>query len=265
MQNIKAAVLAAGKGTRMHTEGITLPKVMRTALGRPLLAYVLDALGFIEPSDCVLVVGYQEEKVMESFPQYAFAHQREQLGTGHAVMCACDVLDGFDGSLLVCCGDMPLISRDTYEQLCREHFESGNACTMLSGSADVYLPYGRILRAPDASWPCRAAAYAGDASRRAASVRRSGSGVSAPKTRVSQPAAASRATPPRAKRSAPDMAQGAGSAKTRSAPVSRAAAVRTGSGSRGGAPRWVRPQLRATAICSAPAARAASSCQAWPL
>ena len=146
MQNIKAAVLAAGKGTRMHTEGITLPKVMRTALGRPLLAYVLDALGFIEPSDCVLVVGYQEEKVMEAFPQYAFAHQREQLGTGHAVMCACDVLDGFDGSLLVCCGDMPLISRDTYEQLCREHFESGNACTMLSGSADVYLPYGRILR-----------------------------------------------------------------------------------------------------------------------
>ncbi len=146
MQNIKAAVLAAGKGTRMHTEGITLPKVMRTALGRPLLAYVLDALGFIEPSDCVLVVGYQEEKVMEAFPQYAFAHQREQLGTGHAVMCACDVLDGFDGSLLVCCGDMPLISRDTYEQLCREHFESCNACTMLSGSADVYLPYGRILR-----------------------------------------------------------------------------------------------------------------------
>ena len=152
MQNIKAAVLAAGKGTRMHTEGITLPKVMRTALGRPLLAYVLDALGFIRPEDCVLVVGYQEEKVMEAFPQYTFAHQREQLGTGHAVMCACDVLDGFDGSLLVCCGDMPLISRDTYEQLCHEHFESGNACTMLSGSADVYLPYGRILRDADGNF-----------------------------------------------------------------------------------------------------------------
>ena len=145
-KQLKAVVLAAGKGTRMQSEGAALPKVMRTALGQPLLHYVLAALDFIPKSDCVLVVGFMEDRVMEAFPGYTFAHQTEQLGTGHAVMCAGEALGDFSGSILVCCGDMPLIRRETYEELCREHFASGNACTILSGESDVYLPYGRILR-----------------------------------------------------------------------------------------------------------------------
>jgi len=143
---LKAVVLAAGKGTRMQTEGVALPKVMRRALGRPLLHYVLAALDFIPPEDCILVVCYKREYVEEAFPGYGFAVQREQLGTGHAVMSAFEALGDFAGNVLVCCGDMPLLRRETYLELCRTHEAAGNACTILSGQADVYLPYGRILR-----------------------------------------------------------------------------------------------------------------------
>ena len=56
---MKAIVLAAGKGTRLRTEGVDLPKVLRPAAGRPLLSYVLEALDFLPPEDIVLVVGYE--------------------------------------------------------------------------------------------------------------------------------------------------------------------------------------------------------------
>lgn len=144
--DIKAVILAAGKGTRLQTEGSTLPKVMRLAAGKPLLAHVLSALNFIQPCDCVIVVGYQKENVIEAFPGYTFAEQEEQLGTGHAVMAAYSKLEDFNGSLLVCCGDMPLIKRETYLALVEAHSSSDNACTILSGSSELNLPYGRILR-----------------------------------------------------------------------------------------------------------------------
>ena len=146
MENIKAVVLAAGKGTRLQTEGIDLPKVMRQALGKPLLHYVLEGLGFINKEDITIVVGYKKEKVTEYFSGYGFAVQAEQLGTGHAVMSAKEALEGYDGAVLVCCGDMPLITRETYEALAKTHFEEGNACTMLTGTSAEKLPYGRVLR-----------------------------------------------------------------------------------------------------------------------
>ncbi|MBR7081752.1 MAG: NTP transferase domain-containing protein [Oscillospiraceae bacterium] len=148
-KKLKAVVLAAGKGTRLQTEGAEMPKVMREALGKPLLSYVLDGLGFIEKEDIIIVVGYKKEKVTAAFEGYTFAVQREQLGTGHAAMSAKKALSGYDGAVLVCCGDMPLIRRDTYEALVRTHFEEGNACTMLTGTTAEKLPYGRVLRDAD--------------------------------------------------------------------------------------------------------------------
>ncbi len=149
---IKAVVLAAGKGTRLQTEGVTLPKVMRQAAGRPLLAYVLDALSFLPKQDIVLVVGYRREDVEAAYPDYPCAVQAEQLGTGHAVQCAAPELEGFTGSVLVCCGDMPLMKKQTYESLCRVHQEQGNVCTLLSGRSEQELPYGRVIRAVDGSF-----------------------------------------------------------------------------------------------------------------
>ena len=143
---IKAIVLAAGKGTRLRTEGVDLPKVLRVAAGRPLLGYVLEELSFLEPQDILLVVGYEGEKVTAAFPGYPKVFQCPQLGTGHAVQCAEGAMKGFEGHILICYGDMPLLPRSAYEKLIREHLEQGNACTLMAGGADRPLPYGRILR-----------------------------------------------------------------------------------------------------------------------
>ncbi|MCL2126532.1 MAG: NTP transferase domain-containing protein, partial [Oscillospiraceae bacterium] len=122
------------------------PKVMREACGKPLLWYVLDGLSFINKKDVIIVVGYKREAVISAFDEYIFVEQEEQLGTGHAVLTAETELGGFDGSVLVCCGDMPLIKRDTYMSLVDYHFRQGNDCTLLTGTSSEPLPFGRVVR-----------------------------------------------------------------------------------------------------------------------
>ena len=143
---IKAVVLAAGKGTRMMSEENNLPKVLRQACGEPLLHYVLKELDFIPVEDTILVAGYMRESVFRAFPDYPRAVQDPQLGTGHAVMCARDHLKDYNGTVLVCYGDMPLLKKETYQGLLNYHAENGAVCTMLSGTCEEYLPYGRVLR-----------------------------------------------------------------------------------------------------------------------
>ena len=145
-RSVKAVVLCAGKGTRLQSEQSHLPKVMRQANGRPLLAYVLDGLDFLPREDVILVVGYRKEDVLAAYPGYPAAEQTEQLGTGHAVQSAMPLLEGFEGDVLVCCGDMPLMKGSSYRTLVEAHQESGADCTLLSGLADEPLPYGRVIR-----------------------------------------------------------------------------------------------------------------------
>ena len=145
-ENVKVVVLAAGKGTRLQTEGSELPKVMRNANGKPLLWYVLDAVSFIDKRDTILVVGYMKDAVLGYFNDYPFVEQIVQSGTGHAVMEAKAELSGFDGAVLVCCGDMPAIKTETYRDLVNSHFLDGNDCTILTGESSVQLSYGRIIR-----------------------------------------------------------------------------------------------------------------------
>lgn len=149
---MKAIVLAAGKGTRLQSEQCSLPKVLRTALGKPLLGYVLDGLRFLAPEDTVLVVGYRGELVRQAFDAYPYAVQAEQLGTGHAVACAAPALEGYDGPVLVCCGDMPLMGEKTYRAMFDAHEKEGNVCTILAAVCTAELPYGRILRRADGSF-----------------------------------------------------------------------------------------------------------------
>ncbi len=144
--NRKAVVLAAGKGTRMQSERNHLPKVLREANGKPLLHYVLEALSFLAPADTILVTGYMHDAVEAAFPGYPAVLQEPQLGTGHAVQCAAPLLEGFDGTVLVCYGDMPLLKQETYEALLRDHARTGAACTLLAGTTDLDLPYGRVVR-----------------------------------------------------------------------------------------------------------------------
>ena len=146
MNAIKAVVLAAGKGTRMMTETNTMPKVLRLACGKPLLYYVLKTLQFVPKEDTILVVGYRREDVIAAFPYYPHAVQDPQLGTGHAVRCAKAELEGFDGTVLVCYGDMPLLKEEVYRGLLAEHERTGSVCTLLSGTTEETLPYGRVLK-----------------------------------------------------------------------------------------------------------------------
>ena len=151
---MKAIILAAGKGKRLHSEQFTAPKVLREANGRPLLAYVVDNLSFIpDKKDIIIVAGFRKEMVMEAFPDgYTFAVQEEQLGTGHAVNCAREAVGDYDGPVLVCYGDMPLFKKETYENLVRIHSDEGNDCTILTGISNRGLAYGRIIRDEDGNF-----------------------------------------------------------------------------------------------------------------
>ena len=152
MTNMKALVLAAGKGTRLQTEGIDLPKVMRLADGKPLLHYVVESLSFLPPEDIILVVGWKKEAVLSAFPQYPHAVQEQLNGTGGAVQYAAPLLEGYEGHLIVCCGDTPLMSRATFQALAKTHLEEGNSCTMLSARLPEGGSYGRVLREADGSF-----------------------------------------------------------------------------------------------------------------
>lgn len=145
-QTVKALVLCAGKGTRLQTEGIDLPKVMRQADGKPLLHYVLSALDFLPQEDIILVVGYRRDHILAAYGGYPNAVQEPQLGTGHAVQCAAHLLDKTVDHVLVCYGDTPLMAKETYQSLIQLHLASGNDCTLLSAHLDEGGNYGRVIR-----------------------------------------------------------------------------------------------------------------------
>ena len=146
---LKIVVLAAGKGSRLKTDENDAPKVMRLACGKPLLEHVLNALPTCSKDDIIIVAGFGKEQVTDYFKGYVFAEQKEQLGTGHAVDAARDLLKNFDGFALICYGDMPIVKRQTYEALLEAHFKQGNDCTILTGQSSLAQSFGRIVRDED--------------------------------------------------------------------------------------------------------------------
>lgn len=147
---MKAIVLAAGKGKRLQSEKFNLPKVLREANGKPLIGHVLEHVDFIEKKDTVIVVGYMKEKVVEQVGgEYLYSVQEEQKGTGHAVACAREQFEGYDGDVLILYGDMPLVRRQTYQAIIEKHRASGADCTILTAVADEPPAYGRIVRDSD--------------------------------------------------------------------------------------------------------------------
>ncbi len=123
MEQLKAVILAAGKGTRMKSD---LPKVVHTIEGKCLVDYAIDAAIGAGADDICLVVGYKHEVVEHSISHknVKFALQEEQLGTGHAVKCARDFL-GDEGQTLILFGDTPLITAETLNRLAEHEINSG--------------------------------------------------------------------------------------------------------------------------------------------
>lgn len=148
--NIRAIVPAAGKGTRLHTTENDAPKVMRLCGGKPLLETVLGSLDFIKPSDIYVVVGYKKDEVISYFgPSYNYIEQKEQLGTGHAVMVCSEEFKSFDGTVLVTFGDMPLFRGSDMIAMCGQHQKDGADCTLMTAENPELELWARIVRGND--------------------------------------------------------------------------------------------------------------------
>lgn len=141
-------VLAAGKGSRFAgATGDNLPKVLRRVLGKPIIAYVLDALKCAGIRDVTLVVGYGADQVMnEVGGGVRYARQTEQKGSGHAVACARETFADFDGILVIMCGDSPLFTAATISAILNEHKQTQAAISLASARLDDPFGYGRIVR-----------------------------------------------------------------------------------------------------------------------
>ena len=150
---MKIVIMAAGKGTHLaNAGGKPVPKVLRRTNDRTLLDYVLDASSIVDKKDVFIVVGYLAEQVEAAYSDYTCVRQGDDgYGTGYAVMCAMknETLAGYDGDIMVLNGDMPLIRRETLENMVAQHTKNGALCTMLTCVSDEYLPYGRIIRDED--------------------------------------------------------------------------------------------------------------------
>lgn len=141
-----AVILAAGKSKRMQSE---TPKVLHEACGRPMVEYVLDAARQAGCTRLVVVVGHKADVVQAALAHHAdvqFALQSEQLGTGHAVMMAKDLLLDHTGPVLVLTGDTPLLRASSLKGLLDEQARYGAACVVGTAKTDQNEGLGRIVR-----------------------------------------------------------------------------------------------------------------------
>jgi bifunctional UDP-N-acetylglucosamine pyrophosphorylase / glucosamine-1-phosphate N-acetyltransferase len=142
--NIMAIVLAAGKGKRMKSK---LYKVLHPVCGKPMVGHVVDTLHRIDASRIIVVVGHGAEAVQAYLGDRAeYALQQPQLGTGHAVLQAKDLLAEEDGITLVLYGDTPLVKEETLRRMMDMHQESGAAATILTAELEEPFGYGRVIR-----------------------------------------------------------------------------------------------------------------------
>ncbi len=139
------AILAAGKGTRLKSQ---LPKVLHQIGGKPLLQHVIDAARQVVPiQDIYAIVGHEADRVKAAVAHngIGFVLQKEQRGTGHAIMMCREALAGYD-HVLILSGDAPLIRAATIAQLRDYHLQQSAAMTLLSALPPDPFGYGRVLR-----------------------------------------------------------------------------------------------------------------------
>lgn len=140
-----AVILAAGKGKRMKSD---LPKALHKLDGKYIVDHVIESARKAGIDRQILVIGHQADKVRKALADRGveFAEQKEQLGTGHAVMIAEPMLERFNGDLVVLLGDMPLVKPETIEGLIRDRRELNATAVVLTAVLDDPGSYGRIVR-----------------------------------------------------------------------------------------------------------------------
>lgn len=141
---IASIILAAGQGTRMRSK---LPKVLHSLAGKPMVWHALQIVDGVCDLKPVVVVGYKAEEVQAAVPGMAdFALQEQQLGTGHAVASARPKVDPQAETVLVTFADMPLLRKESVQQLVAIHQASGSPVTMTSFIGEPGSAFGRVVR-----------------------------------------------------------------------------------------------------------------------
>ncbi len=127
-----------------------LPKVLHEVCGRPMLLHVLDAVHAVDAERIIVVLGHGHERVLPLLPEHCVvALQSQQLGTGHAVLAAADMV--LPGPMLVLPGDTPLVTGEVLQHLVQEHIDSAASATVLTMELDDPTGYGRVIRGTDGS------------------------------------------------------------------------------------------------------------------
>ncbi len=147
-------ILAGGKGTRMKSD---LPKVLHEIGGVPIIKRLLKNIAPLCPAPSI-IVGHKADDVKNATEhEYHYIEQKEQLGTGHAIMCAKEELkDKNLETVIILPGDHPLIQKETLEDLLALHAKSKAVVTLATtiaphfeGDYSVFMHYGRIIRGAD--------------------------------------------------------------------------------------------------------------------
>jgi bifunctional UDP-N-acetylglucosamine pyrophosphorylase / glucosamine-1-phosphate N-acetyltransferase len=143
-QSLFTVILAAGKGTRMKSD---MAKVLHQVFFAPMIHHVLTTGEKLHPAKSIVIIGHQREAVMKALAGYnvEFVVQREQLGTGHAVLCAEQAIGNQDGVVMILCGDTPLIKPDTLRSMYQQHLDHSAVCTIMTTILADPSNYGRIL------------------------------------------------------------------------------------------------------------------------
>jgi bifunctional UDP-N-acetylglucosamine pyrophosphorylase/glucosamine-1-phosphate N-acetyltransferase len=141
MNKLNIVILAAGKGTRMHSD---LPKVLHVVGAKPILAHVINCAKALQPNKIIVVYGFGGERVKEAFSseQITWVNQAEQHGTGHAVQQALPYLEA-DADTLILLGDVPLVDVEACRKLIAQ---ADNKLAILSFNKEDPTGYGRIVR-----------------------------------------------------------------------------------------------------------------------
>lgn len=145
-----AIILAGGQGKRMKSDK---PKALLEVLGEPMLSWVIGTCFEAKLPEIVITKGYAQEQLQEYIDNnyknsnICTVMQEQRLGTGHAVMCAADILrEKKPENTIVLYGDTPLIDSGTISEALEIHINDANAITVITAEIDNPHGYGRIIR-----------------------------------------------------------------------------------------------------------------------